>query len=443
MTKTHFAEVLTFIVMKFVRPRMDRKWRYYLISFGVGVGITVVLTLLSHFGYLRPFENKFRDILQHINPTKAHDVAILFITPEEYQEGFSGQSPLSRKRLATVVKALIKHKPRAIAMDLDLSDPTSEDEYFRNTLRLAEENNIPIVIVGKLEPSSHPPEEVPISSPYGEHQPHTTPEGHLLFKSISPGKQWGELVMFGGTIFRLDPDHVLRKAEAVYIVHKIKDNYTGKPSPVPSLPVAAAAAYLGLSQQELLSLLREDPRHILLVDKRKVHGHHDIKIDIHSDGRITPFFLGNYIYFYREHNLNGLMTAPAPGNSIFKDKLVIIGGTYNPNDFFFTPIGRISGVEVMANITQSIINETLVSHLHTVWIILIELSTAMVVSFIFATFYRIWATLISFFAVGGVIFSLSLFLFYFKYHGFDFLLTLLGIALHNWARKWEDYFFHK
>ena len=41
--------------------------------------------------------------------------------------------------------------------------------------------------------------------------------GFLLFEKVSPGNQWVGKVMYGGVVFRLDPDGIFRQAEALYL----------------------------------------------------------------------------------------------------------------------------------------------------------------------------------------------------------------------------------
>jgi CHASE2 domain-containing sensor protein len=61
-------------------------------------------------------------------------------------------------------------------------------------------------------------------------------------------------------------------------------------------------------------------------------------------GRIIPNFIGNYEHFSREVNLKRLLEEyrfnKVESMTIFRDKIVIIGGTFDKKDFYLTPIGR-------------------------------------------------------------------------------------------------------
>ncbi len=74
---------------------------------------SVVSRFLGHF---RPYENPVTDVFQQLLSKKPTDIVLLFITEKEYQNGFNSISPLSRERLALIVKVLVKLGAKAIAI---------------------------------------------------------------------------------------------------------------------------------------------------------------------------------------------------------------------------------------------------------------------------------------------------------------------------------------
>jgi len=82
---------------------------------------------------------------------------------------------------------------------------------------------------------------------------------------------------------------------------------------------------------------------IILSNLRDSH-RNDISIQMVKGGRIIPNFIGNYEHFSREVNLKRLLEEyrfnKVESMTIFRDKIVIIGGTFDKKDFYLTPIGR-------------------------------------------------------------------------------------------------------
>jgi CHASE2 domain-containing sensor protein len=157
---------------------------------------------------------------------------------------------------------------------------------------------------------------------------------------------------------------------------------------------------------------------------------------------VIPNFIGNYEYFNREINLQRLLeeyrSNEVEGETIFKDKIVIIGGTFDKTDFHMTPVGRMSGMEILANITQSIISGSLITPTSFWKAFVIQVILGIAVAFIFILFSRFWATLICLVALVPSVVMASLWSFSSSHYWFDFFPTIAGVMLYGRIIKAEQ-----
>jgi CHASE2 domain-containing sensor protein len=383
--------------------------------------------------------------LHFITQKKANDVVLLFITEKEYKEGFQGLSPLSRGRLALLVNLMVKLKAKVIALDIDLSDPTSQDYKLSDAMGRALAAGIPVVVIGNFKPIEDKPRGDDTSSldfrPYTDETLHTTKDGFILFENMSLGPQWSGKVIYGGNFYKLDRDWVLRMVEGIYMIKNNNLKYKLPYLPVPSFPVAIVAGYQGMSQETLMeALLNIQDNKIILSSPKRSYG--DIYIHLVKGGRVIPNFIGNYEYFNREINLQRLLeeyrSNGVEGETIFRNKVVIIGGTFDKTDFHMTPVGRMSGMEILANITQSIISGSLITPTSFWKAFVIQVILGIAVAFIFIFFSRFWATLICLVALVPSVVMASLWSFSSSHYWFDFFPTIAGVMLYGRIIKAEQ-----
>ena len=448
----HFINTLPFAkhavasVTKLLFEKVYAYGGYFLRAILVGLAISVTVTTLAWIGYLKPYQNPLTNLLHFMTQKKADDVVLLFITEEEYKEGFHGISPLSRRRLAELVILMVKLKARVIALDIDLSDPSSEDGKLSDAFGHASASGIPIVVIGNLKTLEEKPRAENDSfsdlRPYVDERLHTTGDGFILFESVSPGVQWMGKVIYGGTFFRLDSDGVFRMAEGFY---RVKNSDLKHKLPyllVPSFPIVVAAAYQGMPPETLMeSLLNVYDNRIILSNPRKSR-QDDIHIPMARGGRVIPNFIGNYEHFDREVSLKRLLeehrSDKVEGRTIFKDKIVIVGGTFDKKDFYMTPVGRMAGMEILANITQSILSGSLITPTSFWKAFVIQVALGIAVAFIFILFSRFWATLICLLALVPAVAIASLWSFSSSHYWFDFVPTIAGVMIYGRIRKAEE-----
>jgi CHASE2 domain-containing sensor protein len=430
---------------KFVFDKVSLYRGHLIRAILIGIAISVIATILAWIGYFRPYQYPLTNLLHLIIQNRANDVVLLFITEEEYKTGFHGISPLSRGRLAELVNVMVNLKARVIALDIDLSDPSPEDCKLSDAMARASAAGVPIVVVGNfkaIEDQSKKEASFSDLRPYTDDDLQTAQDDVILFEGVSPGSQWPGKVVYGGTLFRLDSDWVLRMIEGFYLIKNNDSKYKLPYLRVPSFPVAVVAAYQGLSQDGLVeTLLNVQDNRIVFSSPGNDH-RKDIHIPMVKGGRFIPNFIGNYEYFNREVNLKGLLEDyrlnQVESETIFKDKIVIIGGTFDKRDFYQTPVGRMSGVEILANSTQSILNGKLITPSSFWKAFAIQVVVGIAVALIFILFSRSWATVICLLALLPGVAIASLLSFSSSYYWFDFVPTVAGVMFYGRIIKAEE-----
>lgn len=438
-----FVEGCATPLLEFVIERTSRRKGHFLRGILTGLCIGFIVTVLARLGHFKSYENPVTDFLQSIVFKKAKDVSLVFITEHEYKHGFNATSPLSRERLAKTIDLLVKLKARVIALDLDLTDATADDHKLLDAINRASASGIPVVAACKLVNEHKELTDDINLQPYQEENLRFTSDGFSLFDSISPGNQWAGKVMYGGVFFRLDKDGVFRYAEAMYMITQNEPEHKLSCSPAPSAPLIIAAAYKGMSQKTLAKILSSSHNHYnIIITNDGDHEENAMHIHIDKHGRMTPNFIGNYKHFDYEANLTRLLEEYCNETSeittIFKDKAVIVGGAYDKNDFYMTPLGRMSGMEILANITQNIISGNLIKHT-SFWIALvIEVSLGALASLVFVLMNRFRASVICFVLLVMPMTGVSIYFFYVSYHWVDFIATIFGVIFHGWVRDIEE-----
>lgn len=426
-------------VLVFALSKIHSYKKYLIRSIIVGTIISIIVTALSILGHFRLYENIITDYFQSVSYKKAQDVVLLFITDNDYKRVFGGISPLSRRKLADIIKVLVKLKARVIALDIDITEQKSDNKYLADAFQQAVNSGIPIVIIGNLIPlekSNRQTENLNDCLPYADENTSYTDERFLLFKKVDMGISWQDKLMYGGAMFRMDRDSVFRKAELLYMVESGDKTEKDLAHPVPSFPVTAAAAYSGMDKDALMnSLLTYHKGEIHLKGTYKEIGN----IKFEKGGLITPVYIGNYRHFNYSCNLKQLLDDygyDKPGVlTIFKDKVVIVGGTYDIQDFYITPLGKMSGMEILANITQSILNQQLISHTNFYIALFMEILFSVLISFVFIITTRLKATMLCLITLVPITVAASMVAFYSIYYWLNFIPTIAGVVIHGWFKN--------
>lgn len=103
-----------------------------------------------------------------------------------------------------------------------------------------------------------------------------------------------------------------------------------------------------------------------------------------------------------------------------------------------TPVGWMSGMEILANITQSIINGSLITPASFWKAFIMQAILGVAVAFVFIFFSRRWATLICLSALVPGVAIASLWSFSSSHYWFDFVPTVFGVMLYGQISKAEE-----
>ncbi len=425
-----------------IKAKKGQWFRGFLVGFIISV-IVFVLTILGHF---KAFENPVTAMIQQIRVRQSSDIALLFITQDEYQQGFNGISPLSRERLAEIVQVLVKFKPRAIALDIDLSDKGPGYEKLESSFAIAKANDIPIIIPSVVKPRIKvevQAEHAEKPKPYLPAEYEKNQDGFTLYdgpKALNIAQMGNPDIMHGGSIFTLDRDGIFRNGTAFYQ----KSNGNGI---IPSFPLSIAAASRGITQNSLEECFATRTWNTILkegsIEIKDDQSNNLVNIHYSEGGKFTPNFLGNYSFFPYDIDVSRLLKnykgeSETGTVTIFKDKVVIVGGVYDHNDFYKTPVGEMSGMEIIANMTQSILDHNMISHLNYFFAFLLEVLLGAVAAFLFVLLPPVWALAVCFLSLIPITVYLSLIVFNQTYYWIDFIPTIIGVVIHGVISKVEQ-----
>ncbi len=322
----------------------------------IGIVISFIVTFLSWMGFLRGWENGVFDfMIWWGKEKKSNDVIIIEIDGDDYHDVFNSLSPLSRKKLSEIILKIAKAQPKAIAIDINLSDDTAEDKYLIEAFQKLGELNVPVILPSEME------HKLPINS------------GNLLFGTIE---------------YPISRDGVIRE------MFLVKD--VGQKKSHPCLPLTILAATEGYTWKRFYEILsshkktnkNSQPRKGKLEAILKNGSHFPVqKIQYIGDKSSFNSFKSSFIFkisdrFFKSKN-------------IFSDKIIIIGGTFEEaRDFYMTPKGKMSGVEIIANSVETLLNARILKPINHLVEFLMEIAIILILSYYFLRFSAFKGTLI-------------------------------------------------
>lgn len=322
----------------------------------IGVVISIIVTFLSWMGFLGGWENDVFDfMIWWEKEKKSNDVMIIEIDRNDYQEIFNSTSPLSRKKLSQILLKIAKAQPKAIAIDINLSDDTAEDKYLVEAFQKLGELNVPVILPSEME------QKLPMNS------------DHLLF---------------GTNEYPISKDGVIRE---MFLVNDVAQKKTYPCFPFTIL--ATTEGYTWKHFQEILSSHKKtnknsQPKKGKLEAILK-NGSYSSVQKIHYIGDKSSFnsFKSSVLFkisdrFFKSKN-------------IFSDKIIIIGGTFEESrDFYMTPKGKMSGVEIIANSVETLLNAKILKPINHLVEFLMEIVIIIILSYYFIRFSPSKGTLI-------------------------------------------------
>jgi len=280
-------------------------WRRLLRTAPVVIGIWLLTLVFAHLGILHKLEPVVMDARMRL--TKApgdSSVAIVSIDDEDYQTLFHGQSPLDPIRLATLIGALAAGDPTVIVVDIDTSDPRFKGFTLGN-------------------PDDGTPEKKPrfVWEREVRHLPERAGE-NLEPLDVLGGKSDLDTATntLGLALLIEDPDGVTRRYRRLIPTRQ---------GNLMSLPWAAAKTFLEVVKRDVP---QESTNDLVIAYSGDREGSHRVKL---SAAKTLE------------------MSKQWPAASPIRDKIVLLGGSYLDQDRHETPLGRLTGVEILANVIET------------------------------------------------------------------------------------------
>lgn len=323
---------------------MNSKQKRILILFFIVFWL--LLGFLNFIGFFEPLELKSYDISMELaSPGKPNPDIVIVAVDDLSMQVLKEKWPWSRKTFAEAVREISTDSPSVVALDFTFSEPGSieEDSYFE---RILNQNAAVPVICGMNLASERQEDKINGKGLYLIQKGLETP----VINGLKPGF----------INLPADSDGLIRRA----MIHRsfLGQNYD-------SFPLLIAKAYL---------------KHKALADFK------------------NPFLIAyprrdesfSVVSFYQVlHNMLG--------KGFFKDKIVLIGATFNASqDFHLIPGSkkiRMSGVEINAHIVNTLIRAIQISQAGLLenWIVF-SLIYAVLCLIILSQFFRIfyWPSLL-------------------------------------------------
>jgi hypothetical protein len=264
----------------------------------------ILLWVFGHTGVLHKIETTVSNVQMRLNkPISDSPVVIVDIDDADYRELFNETSPLEPSRLEKLISDISKGQPRVIGVDIDTSSPRFATEFTvgnwgPHIVWEREIRGVPVEGTDDLKLS-------PVDILGGE-------------TNIDPKRNSAGLPI----LFDESEDKVTRK---------YRRYLSTDAAPLPSFPYAIAEAYRGETLNAPAGL--EDWQQDRLIRFSGIPGH---TARLHFSARKVTELSQHW-----------------PDASPIKDKIVLLGGSYLGQDRHDTPIGELSGVEVMANVVET------------------------------------------------------------------------------------------
>ncbi|MFQ5830452.1 MAG: CHASE2 domain-containing protein [Candidatus Methylomirabilia bacterium] len=293
----------------------------------VGIASSLLVTGASAMGYLESAQSRALDLLLWLQGQRfASDVIIVAIDDEAF-ESLGRRQPLPRKYLARVLRGLQRSGAAVVGLDVTLASPTTQADdvtLARAILGFSEDGVSQVVLAETMGPGSGP---------------------------LAEPAFWRSVVR-GSPSVPLDNDGVIRRA--AFLVPRA----TGPPEPAFSLAVVARLA--GMDQGVLKTALGSPGKPVAFPMWQPDRGWaRDAapSLAIRSGEVWRINFVGPAKSFL---TIPSRVVVPLsePGSEIardnpFRGRIVLVGGTFRESrDFFQTPHGPLSGLEVHANLVH-------------------------------------------------------------------------------------------
>ena len=327
--------------MKLLQTLRRRKRRFFKSLF-LGVGVSILTSIASYLGYLDSIEAKALDLLLRLRGQQRSPEIVLIKIDDQAFEKLGEKQPLPRNYIASLVDIAARGGAKVVGIDIELkvtTDP-ADDEKLIKAIAVAEANGVTkIVPVYVIRP--------------GKEDEHGATYRHAPF--FDPGLKVGG----GFANAPMDGDGIVRQ---VPLAVRGEDGTI-----LPSLALAVLARHAGYDSASLNGQLRGGATvRLNLPEWHKLNGKllsQSTPFEFHLDESWKINFAGGQGSFASlpSEPLAQLARAniPLATDNPFRGKIVLIGASFQDSrDFFATPNGLMSGLEIHANIIHTLLTRS-------------------------------------------------------------------------------------
>lgn len=399
---------------------LKRRKRRFFKSLVLALSVSLLTSLASYMGYLEGFEAKALDLLLWARGRiKSPEIVLVHIDDQAFRN-LQEKQPLPRSYLASIIEVLAKSGAKVIAMDIELKVQTDprEDELLLKAIQAASENGVTKVV------------------PVYVIRPEKEDDGKVLYSRTSFfSPKLSPVAGFANA--PIDPDGFVRQLPLVV--------RGGDGRILPSLAIAVLARYAGYDSGRLAQVLNQGEEVSLLLPEWD-------KFQARLLPQPTPFsFTPDDIWKINFAGAQGSFRAipsdpvaylakqnfPVAADNPFRGKIVLVGATFGDSrDFFPTPQGLMSGVEIHANIIHTILSRSQILTADRLVAFAFSLAFAVVASVLLTLFRPTTVTVIALVAIPVLSIPLSYLSFAYLGLWVDFVTPLLAI---RWGAMVGDY----
>jgi adenylate cyclase len=405
--------------MKIVETLKRRKRRFYK-SLALGIAMSIVLSVGSYLGYTDIIEAKALDFLFMFRGQQRSPEIVLVQIDDQAFSNLGEKQPLPRSYLASLIEVVGRGGAKVIGLDVELKVPTdsAEDRSLLTAIQGAGEDGVSKVV------------------PVYVIRPEDRQKAEALYKrSGFFDPRVADVAGFANA--PVDADGFIRQ---VPLAVRASDGKI-----LPSLALAVLARHAGYNAANLESaLMQGEGIQLRLAEWDRFGGKllpdkSPFAVDLNENLKIN--FAGGQGSFValpsdplaQLARANVALAADNP----FQGKIVLIGASFQESrDFYPTPYGLMSGLEIHANIIHTILSRSQIQPGRRVLALSILLIFAFVSSLFLTLLRPTVVTILSLVAIPLVLVPLSYVAFAYLGLWVDFVVPLVAI---RWGALAAEY----
>jgi adenylate cyclase len=368
--------------MTVVETLKRRKRRFYK-SLMIGLCVSVLTSAASYMGHFERLEAKALDFLLWLRGQQKSSEIVLVQIDDQAFRNLGEKQPLPRAYLAGIIELVARSGAKVIGVDIEMKVRTNarEDQALLKAIQNAEENGVSKVV------------------PVYVIRPDKQEEGNVLY-TRTPFFIPALTVISGFANAPVDSDGFVRQ---IPLAVKSSDGKI-----MPSLALAVLARYAGYDAARLEEALNDREKITLLLPEwNEFQGNlspHPTPFSFAVDDNWKINFTGAQGSFraipsdpvFQLSKQKATLAADNP----FRGKIVLIGATFGDSrDFFPTPKGLMSGMEIHANIIHTVLSRSQILPTHRLLALAISLIFAVLISLLLTLLRPSVVTILSFAAI--------------------------------------------